>query len=89
MFAEIPAAMAARMRELEARDADECRLLDAVAGAGGPRRRRAGGYVRARGLEAGDGALDEDTWVAIGGYGPTTATVIDGGELFGRSRQGP
>lgn len=33
-----------------------------------------------------DGALDEDTWVAIGGYGPTTATVIDGGELFGRSR---
>ena len=33
-----------------------------------------------------DGALDEDTWVAIGGYGPTKATVIDGGELFGRSR---
>ena len=26
------------------------------------------------------------TWVAIGGYGPTKATVIDGGELFGRSR---
>ena len=33
-----------------------------------------------------DGALDEDTWVAISGYGPTRATVIDGGELFGKSR---
>ena len=33
-----------------------------------------------------DGALDEDTWVAISGYGPTKATVVDGGELFGRSR---
>jgi quercetin dioxygenase-like cupin family protein len=33
-----------------------------------------------------DGALHEDTWVAIGGYGPTKATVIDGGELFGKSR---
>jgi quercetin dioxygenase-like cupin family protein len=33
-----------------------------------------------------DGALDEDTWVAIGGYGPTKATVVDGGELFGKSR---
>jgi quercetin dioxygenase-like cupin family protein len=33
-----------------------------------------------------DGALDEETWVAIGGYGPTKATVIDGGELFGKSR---
>ena len=33
-----------------------------------------------------DGALDEDTWVAISGYGPTHATVIDGGELSGRSR---
>ena len=33
-----------------------------------------------------DGALDEDTWIAISGYGPTNATVIDGGELFGRSR---
>ena len=33
-----------------------------------------------------DGALNEDTWVAISGYGPTHATVIDGGELFGRSR---
>ncbi len=33
-----------------------------------------------------DGALNEDTWVAISGYGPANATVIDGGELFGRSR---
>ena len=33
-----------------------------------------------------DGALDEDTWVAISGYGPTHATVVDGGELFGKSR---
>lgn len=33
-----------------------------------------------------DGALEEDTWIAISGYGPTKATVIDGGELFGRSR---
>jgi quercetin dioxygenase-like cupin family protein len=33
-----------------------------------------------------DGALDEDTWVAISGYGPTKATVLDGGALFGRSR---
>ena len=33
-----------------------------------------------------DGALNEDTWVAISGYGPTKATVIDGGALFGKSR---
>ena len=33
-----------------------------------------------------DGAITEDTWVAISGYGPTKATVIDGGELFGKSR---
>lgn len=33
-----------------------------------------------------DGALDEDTWVAISGYGPTHATVVDGGPLFGKSR---
>ena len=33
-----------------------------------------------------DGALNEDTWVAISGYGPANVTVIDGGELFGRSR---
>ena len=33
-----------------------------------------------------DGALNEDTWVAISGYGPTKATVIDGGQLFGKSR---
>lgn len=33
-----------------------------------------------------DGALDEEVLVAISGYGPTSATVIDKGELFGRSR---
>src|SRR4051812_8209050 len=33
-----------------------------------------------------DGGIDEDTWVAISGYGPTKATVIDGGALFGKSR---
>ena len=33
-----------------------------------------------------DGAIDEDTWVAISGYGPTKATVVDGGPLFGKSR---
>jgi quercetin dioxygenase-like cupin family protein len=33
-----------------------------------------------------DGARDEETWVAISGYGPTSATVIDGGALFGKSR---
>lgn len=33
-----------------------------------------------------DGALDEEVWVAISGYGPTSATILDGGELFGRSR---
>lgn len=33
-----------------------------------------------------DGAINEDTWVAISGYGPTKATVVDGGELFGKSR---
>ena len=33
-----------------------------------------------------DGGLDEETVVAISGYGPTRATVIDGGELFGKSR---
>jgi hypothetical protein len=31
-------------------------------------------------------AIDEECWVAISGYGPTKATVVDGGELFGRSR---
>jgi hypothetical protein len=36
-----------------------------------------------------DGALDEEVWVAISGYGPTSATVLDGGELFGRSRPAP
>ena len=33
-----------------------------------------------------DGGLDEEVWVAISGYGPTSATVLDGGPLFGRSR---
>src|SRR6476646_6399763 len=33
-----------------------------------------------------DGALDEEVLVAISGYGPTSANVVDGGELFGRSR---
>jgi quercetin dioxygenase-like cupin family protein len=33
-----------------------------------------------------DGGLDEETLVAISGYGPTRADVIDGGELFGKSR---
>jgi hypothetical protein len=33
-----------------------------------------------------DGALNEHTRVAISGYGPTKATVMDGGELFGKSR---
>jgi hypothetical protein len=32
-----------------------------------------------------DGALDEEVLVAISGYGPTGATVLDGGELFGRA----
>lgn len=35
-----------------------------------------------------DGAIDEDVWVAIAGYGPTSATVIDGGELFGALPKG-
>ena len=33
-----------------------------------------------------DGGLDEEAVIAISGYGPTRADVIDGGELFGRSR---
>jgi hypothetical protein len=33
-----------------------------------------------------DGGLDEEVFVLIGGYGPTRADVIDGGELFGKSR---
>jgi hypothetical protein len=33
-----------------------------------------------------DGALDEEVLVAISGYGPTSAKVVDGGELFGRVR---
>jgi quercetin dioxygenase-like cupin family protein len=33
-----------------------------------------------------DGARDEEVFVAISGYGPTSAKVVDGGALFGRSR---
>jgi len=33
-----------------------------------------------------DGALDEEVLVAIGGYGPSGTTVIDGGDLFTRSK---
>lgn len=33
-----------------------------------------------------DGALEEEVLVAISGYGPTRADVLDGGDLFGRSR---
>jgi quercetin dioxygenase-like cupin family protein len=33
-----------------------------------------------------DGALDEEVLVAISGYGPSRADVLDRGELFGRSR---
>jgi ChrR-like protein with cupin domain len=33
-----------------------------------------------------DGALDEEVLIAISGYGPTRADVLDRGELFGRSR---
>ncbi len=33
-----------------------------------------------------DGALNEEVLVAISGYGPTGATVLDGGPLFGRSK---
>jgi quercetin dioxygenase-like cupin family protein len=35
-----------------------------------------------------DGALGEEVLVAISGYGPTSANVVDGGELFARSRPG-
>ncbi|MSO55369.1 MAG: hypothetical protein EXQ55_00340 [Acidobacteria bacterium] len=31
-----------------------------------------------------DGAREEETWVAISGYGPTSFTIIDGGDLFGK-----
>jgi quercetin dioxygenase-like cupin family protein len=33
-----------------------------------------------------DGALEEEVLVAISGYGPTSAKVMDGGLLFGRAR---
>jgi quercetin dioxygenase-like cupin family protein len=48
---------------------------------------KAGDYMRhpAGGVHW-DGALDEEVLVAISGYGPTSANVVDGGELFGRSR---
>ena len=50
---------------------------------------KAGDYMRhpAGGVHW-DGALDEEVLVAISGYGPTAANVVDGGELFGRSRPG-
>ena len=50
---------------------------------------KAGDYMRhpAAGVHW-DGALDEEVLVAISGYGPTSANVVDGGELFGRSRAG-
>jgi len=32
-----------------------------------------------------DGALEEEVLVAISGYGPTSATVVDGGPLFGQA----
>ncbi len=35
-----------------------------------------------------DGALDEEVLVAISGYGPSSTTVVDGGELFGRVEKG-
>jgi quercetin dioxygenase-like cupin family protein len=48
---------------------------------------KAGDYMRhpAGGVHW-DGALDEEVLVAISGYGPTSANVVDKGELFGRSR---
>jgi hypothetical protein len=33
-----------------------------------------------------DGALEEETVVAISGYGPSSTTVFDGSARFGRSR---
>jgi len=48
---------------------------------------KAGDYMRhPAGGHHYDGALEEEVLVAISGYGPTSATVLDGGELFGRSR---
>jgi hypothetical protein len=48
---------------------------------------KAGDYMRhPKGGPHYDGALDEHVYVAIAGYGPTGAKVIDGGELFGKSR---
>jgi hypothetical protein len=46
-----------------------------------------GGYMRhPSGGPHYDGALEEEVLVAISGYGPTRADVLDGGDLFGRSR---
>ena len=48
---------------------------------------KAGDYMRhPKGGHHYDGALDEEVLVAISGYGPTSATVLDGGPLFGRSK---
>jgi quercetin dioxygenase-like cupin family protein len=48
---------------------------------------KAGDYMRhPAGGPHYDGALDEEVFVLIGGHGPTRADVIDGGELFGKSK---
>lgn len=48
---------------------------------------KAGDYMRhPAGGHHYDGALEEEVLVAISGYGPTSATVIGGGDLFARSR---
>ena len=48
---------------------------------------KAGDYMRhAAGRFHYDGALDEETVVAISGYGPSSTTVFDGGARFGRSK---
>jgi len=48
---------------------------------------KAGDYMRhAAGRFHYDGALEEETVVAISGYGPSSTTVFDGGARFGRSR---
>jgi hypothetical protein len=48
---------------------------------------KAGDYMRhPKGGHHYDGALDEEVLVAISGYGPTSATVLDGGPLFGKSK---
>ena len=48
---------------------------------------KAGDYMRhAAGRFHYDGALEEETVVAISGYGPSSTTVFDGGARFGRSK---